>query len=61
MALMRLLFTGVVGLGGFVTAQSGTAKGPSYDVLDYVDQLIGSSNGGLRTQDSDEELRFTFC
>lgn len=57
MALIRLLSIVIVGLGGVVEAQSGTAKG--YDVLDYVDQLIGSSNGGLKIQVPAGEQRLT--
>lgn len=32
---------------GFVFAQNSTNG--TYDVLDYVDQLIGSANGGMNT------------
>lgn len=31
---------------GLVAGQNGTTNSSTYDVLDYVDQLIGSSNGG---------------
>lgn len=49
MALLRYLLAFVsVGIGGLVRAQ---AEGSTYDVLDYVDQLIGSSNGGMKYTD----------
>jgi len=48
MALLRYLLAFVsVGIGGLVRAQ---AEGSTYDV-DYVDQLIGSSNGGMKYTD----------
>jgi hypothetical protein len=46
MALTNLLSTVVLSaLFGQVVAQAATADA-KYDVLQYVDQLIGSSNGG---------------
>ena len=59
MAFMRLVFTTFVAVGGLVKAQTGTAEGSGYDVLDYVDQLIGSSNGGLNTDELEENRRLT--
>ena len=46
--MRSLLPFAIVGVGGLVGAQT---EGSTYDVLDYVDQLIGSSNGGMDISD----------
>jgi hypothetical protein len=51
MALTNLLSTVVLSaLVGCVAAQTTTTTDSEYDVLQYVDQLIGSNNGGARLQ-----------
>jgi hypothetical protein len=50
MALAKLLSTAVLSaLFGQVVAQSATADA-KYDVLQYINQLIGSSNGGAESK-----------